>query len=108
MRPSLILLLRIPNVPSSFRKGLGRVWGERINTMLSNRRSKPHLLSNLRGLHVLIGRGIDKHRDRLPFSHPLNRAIGDLATNLLVTDEPPYDSEDDLETDEGGGHEEEA
>lgn len=52
-------------------------------------------------------RGIDKHRDRLPFSHPLNRAIGDLATNLLVTDEPPFDSEDDIETDEGGGFEDE-
>ena len=52
-------------------------------------------------------RGIVKTLDRLPFSHPLNRALGDLATNLLVTDEPPFDSEDDLETDEGGGHEEE-
>jgi predicted deacylase len=52
-------------------------------------------------------RGIDKHRDRLPFSHPMNRAIGDLATNLLVTDEPPFDSEDDIETDEGGGFEDE-
>ncbi|TWT94772.1 aspartoacylase [Botrimarina colliarenosi] len=53
-------------------------------------------------------RGIDRMRDRLHHSHPHARAHGDLATNLIVTDEPPVDLEDDLETDEGLGHEEEA
>lgn len=53
-------------------------------------------------------RGIERTRDRLPDDHPHARALGDLATNLLVTDELPPDVEDDLETDEGVGHEEEA
>ncbi|MEQ8847398.1 succinylglutamate desuccinylase/aspartoacylase family protein [Botrimarina sp.] len=55
-------------------------------------------------------RGIDRRRGELPDDHLQNRLLGDLATNMIVTDEPPIDpltlAADDDETDEGMGHEE--
>lgn len=57
-------------------------------------------------------RGIDRTRDNLPFSHPHNRALGDLATNLMVTEDfgtdPWLRAVDAEETDEGVGYEDEA
>jgi len=57
-------------------------------------------------------RGIDRARDRAGDDHLESRVQGDLATNILVTDEPPTDpwtvAADEEETDEGMGHEDEA
>ncbi|MEO0531393.1 MAG: succinylglutamate desuccinylase/aspartoacylase family protein [Planctomycetota bacterium] len=49
-------------------------------------------------------KGIERRQDKLPDDHLLGRTLGDLATNVLVTDEPPPIDEELIEDDEGGDY----
>lgn len=46
-------------------------------------------------------RGIERRMDKLPDDHLLGRTLGDLATNVMVTDEPAPFAPDGIEDEEG-------